>query len=388
MKIAIVHDYLTQYGGAERTLESMAKLWPEAPIYTSIWQKDKLTKEGFKLQQNKVNTSFMQRFPFKERWAHTYFLPFYPLAFENFIFDDYGVVLSISSYASKAVITKPETLHICYCHTPPRHLWFYDDYVKYHDQVKHTHKIVLKPLISYLRLWDQVVSTRVDKFIANSLTVRKRIEQIYRREAVVIYPPVGVEKFKIKNLELRIKEKDYFLIVSRLSSHKRVDLAIKAFHRLPDKKLVVIGSGPMRKTYQKMAPPNVILKGRLTDSEIVSYYQNCLAFLYPQEEDFGITAIEAQAAGKPVIGYKKGGLQETVIEGKTGLFFKKQTAEDLKDAVVNFQRQQFSEDDCMKNASRFSEKVFLQKIKAFVAKEYERKFKNKKSDLHNHLNLK
>jgi len=373
VKIALVHDYLTQYGGAERTLESVTKIWPEAPVYTSILNKSKLDKQGFKLQKNPIVTSFMQKFPFKNRWANSYYLPIYPMAFENFIFDDFEVVFSINSYASKAVITKPETLHISYCCTPPRHLWNFDEYVAHHDKVKKSHRIILKPVISYLRMWDLVASTRVDSYVAISEAIRKKIKNVYHRESVVIHPPVNIKKFKEKLL--KPSETDYFLIVSRLGGHKRVDLAIEAFNKIPDKKLIIIGSGPMKETYQKIASPNIIFKGRLSDSEMISYYQNCLAFLYPQEEDFGITALEAQAAGKPVIGYKKGGLLDTVIEGKTGIFFEKQEVSDMIKAVTNFDLGKFSNKDCIKNAASFSEEVFLSKIKSFVFNEYERKFK-------------
>lgn len=367
MKVALVHDYLTQYGGAERTLEAITRIWPEAPIHTSIWEKKKLSGMGFELQQNEVKSSFMQRLPFKERFANTYFLPLYPLAFENFQLDGFDVVISVNSYASKAIITKPETLHISYCCTPPRHLWNFDDYIAHHKHVKQRHKVLLKPMISYLRLWDQVASTRVDTYIAISTEVKKRIEQVYKREAVVIFPPVNTKKYARKT-DFVPEEKEYFLIVSRLGGHKRVDLAIKAFNKMPDKKLIIIGSGPMKQKYQEMAHDNIIFKGRLTDEEVVGYYQNCQAFLYPQEEDFGITAVEAQAAGKPVIGYKKGGLLDTVIEGKTGIFFKKQTEKELINAVQSFKVEAFRKEDCQFQAEKFSQEVFSKALIEFVEK--------------------
>lgn len=372
MKIGLVHDYLTQYGGAERTLETIAKIWPSAPVYTSIYDRKKLKEQGFSLQKNMVYESFMRKFPWKRKFAQSYYLPLYPLAFENFLLDEYEVVLSINSYASKAVITKPETLHICYCCTPPRHLWSFDDYIRHHNQVKRQHRFFLKPIISYLRLWDQVASSRVDQYLAISRSVKQRIEQFYQREAMVIYPPVEINKFKVKSQKSEIKETNFFLIVSRLASHKRVDLAITAFRNLPEKKLVIIGDGPMRKKYEKIASPNVFFKGRLTDMEMVGYYQNCEAFLYPQEEDFGITAVEAQAAGCPVIGYKKGGLLETIIEGRTGLFFPKQDIKSLVKVIKEFKKEQFVPQECYKNALRFSEERFIKEIKEYIAKQWEK----------------
>ena len=370
MKIALVHDYLTQYGGAERTLESVARIWPQAPVFTSIWDKKKLSQQGFSLQKNEIKTSFLQKFPFKRKFATTYYLPLYPVAFENFIFNNFDVAFSINSYASKAVITKPETLHICYCCTPPRHLWDFRNYVQGHKTVKRRHKIVLKPMISYLRLWDQVAATRVDKYIAISSAVKKRIGQIYKRDAIVIFPPVNVKKFRKKK---KIQEKDFFLIVSRLASHKKIDLAIKAFNKMLDKKLIIIGDGPMEKEYKKKVSPNIKLLGRLTDEEVIGYYQNCLAFLYPQEEDFGITAVEAQAAGSPVIGYGKGGILDTVEEGRTELFFEKQTIKALIKVIKDFDSDCFLKEDCAKNAEKFSERVFKDKIKTLVEKEWERR---------------
>ena len=369
MKIALVHDYLTQYGGAERTLESLAKIWENAPIYTSIFHKRKIESQGFSLKNNEVKTSFMQKFPNTKKWANTYYLPIYPAAFENFIFDDFDIVFSVNSYASKAVITKPETIHISYCCTPPRHLWSYHDYVKHHNHVKFRHKIVLKPLISYLRLWDQVASSRVDHYVAISKAIRDRIEQVYRRESIIIYPPVMVKKY-MKEVPPPI-EKNYFLIVSRLGGHKRVDLAIKVFNKLKNKQLVIIGDGPMKAKYQEMAGDNIIFKGRLTDEATIGYYQNCLAFLYPQEEDFGITAIEAQAAGKPVIGYGNGGLLDTVINGETGLYFEKQTVKDMANVIKEFVPNGFSSQKCIKNAKNSSEEIFQEKIEKLVEKKWE-----------------
>ncbi len=373
MKISIVHDYLTQYGGAERTLESLAKLWPEAPVYTSIYHREKMKARGFALQQNTVYESFMRKLPFTEKFANTYYLPFYPVAFENFDFgDDVNVVFSVNSYASKAVITKPETLHICYCCTPTRHLWNFDHYIEHHKDIHLPHKLALKPLISYLRLWDQVASTRVDKYVAISSVVRKRIEQIYRRESVVIHPPVNVDKFEARD-NVVTSEKNYFLIVSRLGGHKRVDMAIKAFSKLKDQRLVIIGDGPNRKDYERQATENVIFKGWLTDEEIIRYYQNCRAFLYPQEEDFGITAVEAQASGKIVIGYKAGGLLDTVIDGKTGILYSHQRVEELVKAIQSFDEKNFLAEDATKNATKFSEKVFHQKIEKLVNDEWQTK---------------
>lgn len=372
MKLAIVHDYLTQYGGAERVLQSITGIWKDADIYTSIYDRNKLHAQGFEfMNSNMVYESFLRKFPLQRKFAQSFFLPLYPLAFENFKLDDYNVVISNTSYAAKGVITKPETLHICYCCTPTRHLWYFHDYIKYHDKIKKKHRFFLKPLVSYLRLWDFVAAQRVDEFVAISTVVQKRIAQIYKRDSQIIFPPVDLKKFQQD--KKTVMEKDYFLIVSRLTPHKRVDLAIKAFKELKNQKLIIIGDGPMREELQKNSPSNVIFKKHLTDSEVLGYYQNCQAFLYPQEEDFGITSLEAQAAGKPVIGYGKAGLLDTVINGKTGLYFSEQTETSFIKALKEFKSENYSERDCRNNAARFSEDIFQKKLREFISKKWEDK---------------
>jgi glycosyltransferase involved in cell wall biosynthesis len=369
MKIAIVHDYLNQYGGAERVLEVVHEIWPEAPIYTSLVNFEKMQRQGFKTQGKDLRSSFMQKIPFKRFFANSYFLPLYPLAFERFNLDEYDVVFSITSYAAKGIITKPDTLHVCYCCTPTRHLWNHEEYISLHPNIKKIHKPFLYPIIHYLRLWDMAAAQRVDTFIAISKEVSRRIEKTYHRPSRVIYPPVKLERFLKIEPKKTEKNKGFFLIVSRLGGHKRVDLAIQAFNLL-GLPLKIIGEGSKLKEYKKMAKSNIEFLGRLPDMEVDSYYQHCLAFIYPQEEDFGITALEAQAAGKPVVAYRKGGALETIRENETGVFFHPQTPEALAQAVKVFLDLEWDVKTCRQNALQFSEERFKKEIKEAVENIY------------------
>ncbi|PJC69393.1 glycosyltransferase family 4 protein [candidate division WWE3 bacterium CG_4_8_14_3_um_filter_42_11] len=372
MKIAIVHDYLNQYGGAERVLEVIHQIWPEAPIFTSLIDYQKMEKQGFNFKGKDIRTSFMQKLPFRKSLANSYYLPLYPLAFEKFDLTGFDVVLSVTSFAAKGVITKPETTHICYCCTPTRHLWHSQEYLSHHSHVKGIHKPLLYPILNYLRIWDLVAASRVDYFLTISKAVQRRLKRIYHREAEVIYPPVNLTRFlKLKLLKTDSK-KGFFLIVSRLGGHKRVDLAIEAFNRLK-LPLKIIGDGPQEKRYRKMAGQNIEILGRLPDERVDYFYQNCLGFIYPQEEDFGITALEAQAAGKPVIAFKKGGALETIIEGQTGIFFEQQTVPDLTAAINQFHRLNFNPEKCRAQARNFSEEKFRQAIKSSVEKLYDQR---------------
>jgi len=371
MKLAIVHDYLNQYGGAERVLVAVHKIWPEAPIFTSLIDREKLENQGFPFDGMDIKTSFMQKLPGKRKFANSYFLPFYPLAFESFDLNGYDVVLSITSFAAKGIITKPETLHISYCCTPTRHLWFQDEYISKHATIKRRHKLFLYPLLSYLRLWDLTASSRVDEYIAISKIVKERIRSIYHRDSSVIYPPVSLERFLNIAPVPGSSKNGYFLIVSRLGGHKRVDLAIDAFNQngLP---LKVIGEGPKLKEYRQRAGENIEFLGRLGDDEVNKYYAGCKTFIYPQDEDFGITALEAQAAGKPVIAYNSGGARETVLDLKTGVLFDEQTPESLIEAIGKLEKLEISEKDCRKQAEKFGEKRFREVLQNAVDTLYAR----------------
>lgn len=356
MRVALVHDFLTQYGGAEKVLEAFHEIWPQAPIFT-LFHDPKMMKGYFK--DCNIKVSPIQNLPFgvkKYRW----YLPFMPSAIERFNLSDFDLVISDCSAYSKGVLTKPGTMHISYLHTPTRYLW--SDAYEYIDSLKGAEKVVSKflaPILTRLRIWDQIAAQRPDYLIANSGFIAQRIKHYYKRESHVIYPPVEISKFSIAN-----KIQDYYLIISRFRPYKRVDLAIKAFNKLR-MPLKIIGTGE-DKLLKKIAGPNIEFLGFVSDKEKAKYLSHCKAFIHPQEEDFGITPIEAMASGRPVIAYKKGGATETVIDGLTGKFFKNQTAEDLAEAVLKFNLNEVKPQKIREHAQKFSKEQFKKNIKDFV----------------------
>jgi len=390
MKIALVHDDLIQHGGAERLFEAMMETFPEADVFTSMttWESSPkgrnpsgLDDDGPTRRVNrvgKVQTSFMQKLPLKEKLYRHYFM-LYPLAFESFDFTNYDVVLSSSTRFAHGVITRPETLDICYMNSPGRMFW--EPHTYFSSSPPH---LLTSPFVSYLRLWDYTAAQRVDHFIANAKTPQARIKKYYGRDSEVIYPFVDLERFAVGIRQQALgnsKENQtnayslmpnaYFLIVSRLAAWKRIDIAIEACNQLK-LPLKIIGEGPDFPRLKKLAGPTVELLGRLTDEEVVSYYQSCRAFLFPQKEDFGITPLEAQAAGKPVVAYKDGGALETVVEGKTGEFFHPQTAKSLAETLRYFDTVQYQSEDCLSQAGRFSKCCFQTKLKDFITECYEK----------------
>lgn len=384
MRLAIVHDDFMQWGGAERLVAAMAVIWPEAPIYTALYDPQKLPED---FSRQRLRVSFLQRLPWaKKLYYHLFWL--HPLAFESFDFSDFDVVLSSTTRFAKNLITKPKTLHICYCNTPPRFLWPINQYLErkeFNLFLRPIYKSFLPFFISFLRLQDQISAQKVDYFIANSYNVARRIKKFYRCDSEVIYPFVQLERFNDSSIPSSVGKRSYespfrsarkevtgyFLIVSRLGGHKRVDLAIESFNKL-GLPLVIIGDGPEMSRYQRMARSNIKFLGRLSDEDIERHYHNCRAFIYPQVEDFGITALEAQAAGKPVIAFRGGGVLETVVEGKTGVFFYPQTAQALIKAVQEFDASLFSAEECKKQAQKFSKERFQREIKSFVEKKWEK----------------
>ena len=352
----------------------MVEVFSEADAFTSMvsdeWlmqnAKCKMQKQ---VQSSKLKTSFMQRLPLKEKLYRHYF-PLYPLAFESFDFSEYDLVISSSTRFAHGVITRPETLHICYMNTPPRMFW---EPKTYFENFPYPFKSLLNPFLSYLRLWDYAAAQRVDHFIANAKTPQARIKKYYGRESGVIYPFVDLERFdggptrRVTGLQ----PDGFFLVVSRLTAWKKIDIAIEACNQL-NLPLKIIGEGPDFQRLKKLCGSTAELLGRLTDEEVVSYYQNCRAFLFPQKEDFGITPLEAQAAGKPVIAYGAGGALETVVGGKTGEFFRPQTADALTAVLKKFDPQRYQKGDCRQQAEKFSKKRFQTELKNFVEKTYEK----------------
>lgn len=360
MKLAIIHDYLNQYGGAERVLEKLHQLYPDAPIYTSIYDAETLPAS---YRTWDIRTSFMQRLPGVMR-HHQSYLPFYPMAFEGFDLREYDVVLSNSSAWCKGVITPPTTLHLCYCLTPMRWVWNYQEYVQ-RERFGRPIRMVLPAMMNWLRLWDRVTADGVDEFATISRAVAARVAKYYRRDSAVIYPPVNTLAYQPAD-----SHDDYFLVVSRLIPYKRIDVVVEAFNKLGFP-LVIIGDGRDRRALAAKAGPNIRFLGMIPDAEVKRYYARCKAFLFPGEEDFGITPVEAQASGRPVIAYAGGGALDTVIDGVTGKLFRPQTPEGLVEAVGSFDENAYDPTVIRQNAERFSMENFNRMLVQFVQRHAE-----------------
>ncbi len=356
LRLAIVHDYLNQYGGAERVVEMLHRIYPSAPVFTSLYDARKMPAT---FRQMDVRTSFLQRLPLSRR-APKLLLPLYPAAFESLDLRHYDVVLSSSSAFAKGVITGPEALHVCYCHTPMRFAWRYHDYVE-REGFSAPVRWLLGLIISRLRVWDVVTANTVDCFVANSHTVARRIRKAYGRSAEVIHPPVDCRRFRPAD---RID--DFFLIVSRLRAYKRIDIAVAAFNQL-GLPLKIVGDGDDRGRLQHMAAPNVEFLGHRPDGDVAELLAQCQALIFPGEEDFGIAPLEAQAAGRPVIAYGAGGALETVVDGETGILFGEPTAEALAAAVRSFEPAKFDPARVRQHAEQFDVSVFERRITEFVA---------------------
>jgi glycosyltransferase involved in cell wall biosynthesis len=356
VKIALVHDYLVEYGGAERVLEAFCEIFPEAPIYTLLYD-EKATGHVFKNRE--IHTSFLQKFPFSRK-HHRMFAPLMPLAVEQFDLSYFDIVLSNSASFAKGIITKPKTTHINYCSTPTRFLW--NDSHRYIDEFKLPWLIkkITPAFIAYLRVWDKEAALRVDKFIANSKNVQKRIAKYYNTEAEVIMPPVSCEKYSVSK-----KNDGYFLMVGRLMAYKRFDLAIQVFNAI-EKPLKIVGDGPERKRLQKMAKNNIEFLGLVSDYKLPELYSKAEALIFPQEEDFGLVPLEAMASGRPVIAYRAGGALETVVDGVTGVFFDEQTEISMALAIGKYYETNFDSEIIRSHALNFDKKIFKEKILNFL----------------------
>lgn len=356
MRVALIHDFLTQYGGAEKVLESFHEIWPTAPIFTLFYDKKIM---GDKFVDCDIRVSPIQNLPFGAK-RYRWYLPLMPSAIERFNLKDFEVVVSDCSAYSKGVITQPNTLHFSYIHTPTRYLW--SDTHDYLDSLKGGEKLagkVIAPLLNRLRMWDYLAAQRPDVLIANSDFVAERIRHYYHRESKVIYPPVETDKFGISE-----KTGKYFLIISRLRPYKKIDVAVQAFNHLKIP-LKIIGGGESE-SLKKIAGPHIEFLGFVSEKEKAEYLSHCRAFIHPQEEDFGITAVEAMAAGRPVIAYKAGGILETVEESRTGIFFKEQTWESLAEAVVRFRPDDFDPVKIREHALKFGQQRFEKEISGLI----------------------
>jgi len=374
MKLALAYDRINKFGGAERTLLALHQLWPQAPLYTAVFN-PKTAPWAEKLD---INTSFMQRLPLAK--THHELYPWLtPLAFESFNFDNFNLVISVTSAEAKAVITKPNTLHICYCLTPTRYLWSHLDYYQDFPGLGSWSKIsqwIFKRSHKQLRRLDKITSARPDIYLAISKTVQKRIKKYYQRDSQVIYPPVDTKKFSKKSVtRYPLPATPYFLLVSRFTPYKKIDLAIEAFNQL-QQPLVIVGSGREEKNLKKIAGPTITFTGSINDQQLIYLYQHCQALIMPQEEDLGLVAIEAQAADKPVIAYQQGGATETIIDGQTGIFFPTQTVDSLASAVKQSMTCSWRRQVIRKHAKQFDQAIFKQKIKQFVEEKWQQHQKN------------
>jgi len=365
MKVALIHDHLAQDGGAESTLRVFAEMFPEAPIYTLLYDQKYLDKY---YQGRRVDASIIQRLPGGVK-HYQWYMPFMPMAVEFFDLGEYDLVLSDSSSFAKGVITKPNTLHINYCHTPTRYLW--SDTHEYINELKYNKyfKKIISLVLNYVRIWDRQAADRVDFFITNSKTSQARIAKYYRRDSKIIYPHVELEKFHVSE-----KIEDFFLAGCRLVPYKRIDIVVEAFKQIPDKKLKVFGDGIDRERLQKIAgnASNIEFLGRVSNEKRSDLFSKCQAFINPQVEDFGITVVEAMASGRPVISFAKGGALETIIEGQTGEFFAEQTPEAIVSAVKNFNPVKYDSAFIHNHATKFSEERFKREMKELIDSEWEK----------------
>lgn len=368
-RVALAHDYLNQYGGAERVVEALHDMYPNAPVYTSIFDPRSMPPD---YQTWDIRTSFLERAPGIHR-NHQPFLPFYPLAFKFLRVDgDYDVLLSSSSAWGKGVSVDPEILHICYCHSPMRFAWDFDHYAE-RERMRPIARAVAQPILRRLRNWDRATARRVHYFIANSRTVQQRIEQFWGRQSTVIYPPVETTAFETAPTD---EIGEFYVLVSRLVPYKRFDIAIEAANQLAIP-LKIIGDGRARGELEQLAGPTIEFLGRVDDAERNRLFARCRAAIFPAEDDFGIGQVEVQAAGRPVIAFDRGGAQETVIDGETGVLFSPQTVDGLIDGIRRFESLPFSSERIVEHAERFSRERFERELRAFVAESYEQFYRQR-----------
>ena len=354
MRLALVHDWLNQIGGAEDVLEALVRMFPDAPIHTSMYWREGMPDS---YRSWDVRCTWMDRLPGIYR-RHRPYLPFYPLAFSRLDLSEYDLVLSNKSGFCHAVRTG-EATHVCYCLAPTRYVWDFDSYAS-REALPAAIQLMLRPFVNWLRLWDYRAAQRVDRFVAISHAVQDRIQRYYERDSVVIHPPVDTSRFRPSP-----SPDEYYLVVSRLLPYRRIDLAVQAFSHL-GLPLAVAGDGRARRALEAAAGPNVTFLGRVPEEELPDLLARCRAYVVPGEEDFGIAPVQAQAAGRPVIAYGAGGALDTVVAGKTGVFFREPTVGALVESVQEFEPASFDPQACRSNAERFSAQVFRTSLSRFL----------------------
>lgn len=352
MKVALVYDRVNKWGGAERVLLALHELFPDAPLYTSVYHLEKATWASVFT----IKTSFLQNFPAAQQ-AHEFYPLLMPAAFESFTFDEYDLVISVTSEAAKGVITKPGTVHICYCLTPTRYLWsgrkdyFSNPFVSF----------LSTPAIKYLKNWDLVASSRPDHYVSISEEVQQRIKNFYGRDSSIIHPPVDL----FSGIPLKKSKGEYYLVVSRLVAYKRVDLAIKACNKL-GLPLKIVGTGAQMQHLQKIAGPSVEFLGSVSDRELIRLYQDSKALIFPGLEDFGIVMAESLGFGKPVIAFDRGGARDIIEDGRSGVFFPSQNITSLTEAILRSQKIVFDPKMLRKRAELFSKDQFKSRFSRFI----------------------
>lgn len=355
MKIAIVHDYLHQFGGAERVVAILHEMFPMAPIYTSIFNPKNFPKE---FNEMNIITSFMQKLPFIFDNFRMYFL-IYPFVFSSFNLQEYDLIISSSSAYAKGIKKRKEAVHVCYCHNPMRFVWRYENYME-KENLPIFFKNILPFLLNGLKNWDLKTNDGVDLFVANSNIVKERIARYYKRNSIIIYPPIDTNRFCISQ-----NDGNYFLVVSRLAAYKRIDIAVKAFSKLK-LPLKIVGDGPAREELSKYAASNIEFLGKVSDDKAKRLFSECRALILCGEEDFGMTPLEAAASGRPTIAYKAGGALETVIEGQTGVFFDEQTEESLIGAIKRFETIRFDKNMLRLHSEKFDKEIFKEDLRRFL----------------------
>ncbi len=357
MEVALAHDFLTRLGGAERVLKILTEIFPQARVYTLLCDEFKV---GDVFPKEKIVTSSLQRLPAFMRRNHKYLLPLMPRSVEQWNFSKFDLVISSNSAFVHGILTPEKTRHICYFHSPMRFAWDWThEYIK-EQRLDPLRRTAIAHLLKKMRMWDQTAADRPDAVIANSLNVQRRIKKYYRRDSAVIYPPVDISRFKISKTQ-----EDYFLIISALTPYKRIDLAIELFNKI-QRRLVIIGDGPQREYLQNLAGDTIDFLGYKDDSAAAEYLKNCRALIFPGEEDFGITPVEAMACGKPVLAYGEGGVKESVVAGVTGEFFAEPAVASMEDGLARLMKGAYSPTACRRQAQKFSTEIFAERMKEIV----------------------